>query len=164
MRRLGLVCVVCVLGLLAVLTHARTPVWASDYTLWQDAAATSPLRPRPRINYGRAAARAGDLELARQQFVDAIALSRDPRRSRYQQAFSYALAGSNLAHVLIQAGYHDAALDILNTVIADQPVFPHARFNRAALLAARGDCLAAYEDFQIAREGLPDARMPVCAE
>lgn len=164
MRLLRLMCVVSILGLLASVTHVRTQAWQSDYTVWADAAGKAPLRPRPRINYGRAAVRAGDLDLGRQQFVAAIHLSSDPRRSAYQRAFSFALASSNLAHVLNISGQQMAALDILNTAIAEQPYFPHARFNRAVLRASIGDCLGAYDDFQVAKTGLPDATMPVCHE
>lgn len=155
MRLLGGACVVGWLTLLGLTTHARTAVWQSDYTLWADAATVSPLCPRPRINYGRAALHQGEFDLARQQFVDAIRLSRDPRRSRYQQAFSYALGASNLAHVLAMRGEHAAALDILNDVIADQPVFPYARYNRGAIFAALGHCAEASEDVSVAQQALP---------
>lgn len=159
---LRVVCVVCLVGL-GTMTHARAFAWQSDETLWGAAVETTPLKPRPRINLGRVLAARGDYEGGRREFVAAYQLSFDERRSQYQREFSRSVAQTNLAHVFVRTGKIDAAMETLDRVLLEWPTLPQALYNRAAIYAARGECLKSETDYALALTQLPGLVKPPCS-
>lgn len=146
--------VVLLLLVMSGITYARATVWTSEYTLWTDAAAKAPQKPRPFINLGLAQEGTGDMDAALRTHQTALALSFQPRLTRYQQNFSRIASETNIARILAQTGREEAALRILDDVIARHPLFHFARYNRAVLLARTGRCA----------EGQPDAQLAVALD
>ena len=138
----------------AVLTHQRTTVWRSERSLWEDAVLKAPTKPRPVMNLGRAHDLAGDRELARMYYKDAVFASFDTRRPLYVRRYVRAAAETNLAHLLMSSGGEGdlmAATAMLEQVIAAYPAFPFSHYNMAAILQAAGQCVAARNEIAVAR-------------
>lgn len=168
MRALALLCVVWV-GLLAITTYHRAQVWQSDLTLWRDAAARSPRKPRPFINLGLAHEQlSGNLPAAFQAQQTALALAVQPRLSLYQQRFSRIASLTNIARLLAVTGQEAAAERVLDDLVAQYPLFPHSRYNRGVLYVKTGRCAAGLRDLRIAIQldsGLGAGQpLPVCGE
>jgi tetratricopeptide (TPR) repeat protein len=140
MPRFLLACAWLVLASWACVTHARAEVWASNLTLWTDAAAKAPLRPRAFINIGLEKELVGDLNGASQAYLAALALSQQDRLSTYQRVFHRAAAEVNNARVLALSGHPGMALSLLDEVIARHPDFLHAKYNKAVILAWLNAC------------------------
>lgn len=137
----------------AVTTHHRLPVWASDLTLWTDAAMKAPLKPRPVMNLGRARELGGDLETAAEAYRQTIRLTGDARRG--DRKFAKAAAQSNLAHVYMQEGRFASAMITLNHALLEYPDFPYAHYNKGALLWFFGACEDATKLLHTARSKDP---------
>lgn len=151
------------LGAAGILTHGRASVWTSEFSLWSDAAAKSPLKPRPFINLALAQEVAGDLDGAMRTHQTALALSYQPRLTAYQQKFSEIASQTNIARILAVTGHELQAERMLNSVIAAHPLFPFARFNRGILLSRTGRCEQGQPDLQLAELLDPALRNPGCA-
>ena len=143
-------CVVLLLLALWMGTHARAYTWQSNLTLWSDAVRKAPQKPRPWINLGLAQEEAGDMDAAMRTYTTSLTLAFQPRLTQYQQAFSRVASETNIARVLAQTGREEAALRMLNDVVARHPLFPHARWNRGVLLARLGRCHDGEADREIA--------------
>lgn len=143
--------VLCAWGALGTATYHRAGAWTNEFTLWTDAAAKAPSKPRPFINLGLALEAEGDMDAALRAHQTALALAYQPRLTLYQQRFSQLASETNIARILAQTGREEAAMRLLNEVIAAAPLFPHARWNRAVLFARTGRC----------QEGQADMRMAV---
>ena len=144
-------------------TYERASIWASDLALWTDATRQSPQKPRPFINLGLAREQAGDWPGAIRAQQAALALSFQPRLSQYQQKFSRIASETNIARILALTGQEEAALRILDDVIARHPLFPHSRYNRAVLYARTGRCAQGDADGRLAMLLDPDLRWPGCS-
>jgi protein O-mannosyl-transferase len=62
--------------LFSLLTYQRNTVWADTVTLWADAAAKSPNKPRPHVNLGRAYRKKGAYDKAMISYLNAFGLER----------------------------------------------------------------------------------------
>lgn len=163
MARPVCVCVWLLLGIAAILTHQRASVWTDEYTLWTDAAAKAPLKPRPFINLALALELRGDVDGALMAHQTALALSYQPRLTKYQQQFSEIASQTNIARLLAMTGREAQAERMLDDVIARHPLFPFSRFNRGILLARTGRCAQGLSDLQMAEALDPSLRNPGCA-
>ena len=157
-------CVVLVFLALGMSTHARAQVWRSNLTLWTDATQKAPQKPRPFINLGLAQEEAGDMDAAMRTYTTSLTLAFQPRLTQYQQAFYRVASETNIARVLAQTGREEAALRMLNDVVARHPLFPHARWNRGVLLARLGHCHEGEADRQIAVALDPSFPTLACAK
>lgn len=137
---------------LACLTHQQSRVWESDLTLWTHTAQWSPHAPRVLNNLGKAYARAGQYQLALDAWQAEIREANDTRRSPYQRAYGRDVANANIAYLLINLGDLQTADELLRALLTVSPEFPPARFNHGALLALRGECDAAREEYRYARQ------------
>lgn len=162
---------------LAVRTIVRNRDWQDNATLARATVAAVPDNAKWRLNLGVILLGDGDLAGARENLERAHAIDPDYPDAldslavvHYQQAD---LAGAirlareavaksssehpkrvdfsvNLAGFLIEAGEFDAALAILDRLIADHPDAARAYANRAVLAVRRGDWAAARRDLQAA--------------
>lgn len=137
---------------LGIVTNQRVSVWKSDASLWADAYAKAPLKPRPTINNGRAHELAGDPVSAEDLYRKAIWLAFDERRSAYVRRFSQAAAETNIAHLYMADGRLGSAMKILDGTLAEWPEFPYALYNRAAILWAYGACTEAQTTYAKAQQ------------
>jgi tetratricopeptide (TPR) repeat protein len=108
---------------LSVATVRRNAVWANDVTLWADAAAKSPEKPRPLLNLGAALAMSGRPQLGVGALRKAVGL--DP-------ASSYARA--QLATALLMLGRSAEAEPELREALRLAPADPEATYNLATML------------------------------
>lgn len=143
---------------LGVSTTVRCHVWTSDLSLWTDAAAKAPLKPRPVINEGRAHELAGQPEWAEAAYVRVIGLTWDTRRPAALRRYSKAAAETNLAHLHMKRGELASAMRILDDVARDWPDFPYAHYNRATIFWAYGLCDHAWTEYR--RAFLVDPSLP----
>lgn len=97
-------------------TYERAWTWADEGRLWQAAIETTPLKPRPWLNYGRTRAIAGDEYGARLAYGRALSLA-DDSRSPYEQAATQILVGVNLALADLQAGSYESSARHLHAVM-----------------------------------------------
>lgn len=140
----------------ACVTYTRAEVWQSNTTLWTDATAKAPLRPRGFINLGIEKELAGDLNGASQAYLTALALSQQPRLSTYSRTFHRAAAEVNNARVMARAGHPGIALSLLEDVLTRHPHFTHAHFQKGVLLVALGQCQLGLDSIRDAGPGFPD--------
>ena len=109
--------------LLTVATLRRNEVWASDISLWADAAAKSPVKARPFYNLGSALATAGYPEQGILALQRAVQL--DP---------SLARAHAQLGATLLAEGRVSLAEPEIRQAIRLDPKSPEPVFNLAMLL------------------------------
>lgn len=114
--------------LLAALTVQRNEVWASELSLWEDAAARAPAAFRVHSNLGLARYEAGDLAGARQALDRALDLNP-----------GYAKTWNNLGLVLEAEGADARALSAYAKSLEVRPDLTGARMNLARLHLARGE-------------------------
>lgn len=175
----------------AVLTHFRNETWRDSLTLWQDAAAKSPLKVRPLVNLGMEYQKRGDKERAIEYFSRASAAPHGLEHNRN-------IARANLAWMYFAAGDLQTAIDILNQVHQATPdlrvlnmlallavadgspqeglrltddilrVDPQWRFDpqlhltRGQAFHALKQCPEAMTEYAIVRQLKPGATTPVC--
>lgn len=137
---------------LACLTARQVGVWHDELSLWGRAVQVSSLRPRVRVNYGRALQIADQDTLALQEYQRGIALSFDDRRLPGANLYARLAAETDIATVLIhqqnvQGAWNQLAM-VLNT--PEWPLFPYAVFHRGVLEAITGQCHAAARDWLLA--------------
>ncbi|HEX7624606.1 MAG TPA: tetratricopeptide repeat protein, partial [Anaeromyxobacteraceae bacterium] len=114
-------------AVLAVATFRRNRVWASDISLWSDAAQKSPGKSRPHMDLGTALGAAGRLDDAARELRRAVEL--DP-------ASSYARA--QLGATLLALGRPAEAEPELREAVRLQPGDPEALFNLGMVLLRTG--------------------------
>lgn len=139
------------LVILAGVTSQQVRVWESEQSLWTQAVAWAPLKPRPHLNLGRAFDVSGGTERAEREYLLTTSLAMNPRREPRMQLFARVAAETNLAHLRMQRGQWATAMRILDQVLVEWPNFPYAAYNRAIILAVAGACQAAGESYQMAR-------------
>ena len=129
------------LAVLAAATYLRNATWENETTLWTDAAAKSPDKPRPHNNLGLQFIKAGKLNEAIEQFNIAIVLDEN-----------YAEARNNIGMLLIKKGELDEAEEIIREAIAIKPDYSHAYNNLGAIFSRRDEDEKAEESFIRATE------------
>ena len=125
------------LPLLAVLTWSRNPVWATELSLWQDAALKAPDMPRVQMNLGKALQHDGQWEAALAAYQRALEL--DPGRGD---------AYNNIGTLLHGRGDLDRAIAWYRRGIHRHPEETDIHLNLAQALAARGDLNLAQETYR----------------
>ena len=106
-----------ILALLAGVTVSRVSVWGSEEWLWREAAAHSPEKPRPWINYGRALSQREAHVAATVAFEQAALLSVPRARQRLDGPMRVMdLARLNLAITLAAQGRYSEALGHAATI------------------------------------------------
>ena len=124
----------------AARTSDQTRVWHSDLSLWTQAVAVSPLKPRPWINLGRALEADQRPAEASQAYHAAVRLSLDRTRPAREQAEARAVALTNLGRLAVRAGDRARGLGYLDAATDAVPEFAPALFQRALAWALMGQC------------------------
>ena len=119
------------------LTVQRNPVWATELTLWRDAASKAPEMPRPHLRLGVWHRGNGELDAAEAAYRRTLAL--DP---------GSAPALNNLGNVLRLKGDLAGAEEAYNRSLQLLPSYPEALINLAGLLNKRGQFEAALRLYQ----------------
>lgn len=123
---------------LAVATFRRNEVWSDDVTLWRDAAEKSPLKARPRLNYGKALFDRGDVDGAIEQYLAGVAL--DPRHAKLR---------NNLGVALHRKGRVDDAIVQFRAAIAIEPRYAEAHGNLGVAYGKKGWVREAGEEISL---------------
>lgn len=108
----SLVCTVLplvVLGMLAWRTHQAVPVWWSNLTLWQHAAAVAPLKPRPLVNVAGAQLEAGHTQAGLNALLQADRLARASHVPAYDRRLTRQTVEANLGAMLSGAAQRKVA-------------------------------------------------------
>jgi protein O-mannosyl-transferase len=171
--------VVAAAALLAValgfVTRDRNEVWRDQLSLWADAAAKSPRKPRPLNNLGAALSEAGRTDEAARAFLAAIRASPEHAEAYYNlgrlrmaerqepgeaiRLFQTALAlrpdyvdaYANLAGAYVQAGLPDAAVRVVEAAGPSIRESAEAQFNLGVARALLGDLTRAGEQVEVLR-------------
>jgi tetratricopeptide (TPR) repeat protein len=106
----------------SVMTVSRNPVYANNITLWEDAVAKSPEKPRPHFNLGQAYQDAQRLDDAVREYQRALALKPDIHA-----------AYSNIAAIYLDQRQFDKAEEVLGRVTTLAPDFTEGFINLAVL-------------------------------
>lgn len=85
-------------------TWTRAQAWTNERTLWIDAVAQAPDKPRPMVNLAKQYAVDGALDLAATYYTRALNMAGEPGRSRDEQVYGVGFAAANLAILRCQAG------------------------------------------------------------
>ncbi len=124
----GLVIAAAVLSVVfGVTTFLRNRVWASEITLWSDAAQKSPAKYRPHLNLGTALALTGRLDEGARELQRAVEI--DP---------GSAYARTQLGAALVVSGRLEDAEPELREAVRLVPDDPEALFNLGMVLLRRG--------------------------
>ncbi|WP_242335386.1 tetratricopeptide repeat protein [Anaeromyxobacter sp. SG66] len=123
---------------LAVTTFVRNEVWRSELSLWSDAAAKAPSKPRPHLNLGQALMAKHDVDAAIAQYR--LALRADPE---------YVEAHNNLGVALVEKGQVDEAIAHLELAVALLPSDADAQYNLGLAYGRKGRIDLAREHMQL---------------
>jgi tetratricopeptide (TPR) repeat protein len=145
---------------LAWVTSGRVRVFQTGKTLWADAHAKAPTKPRPTLNYARELELSGDVAGAEALYREVIAQAWDPRRPAYMRLSSQAAAETNIAHLRIKAGKFASAMEILDQTLKYWPIYPYAHFNRGTIFWELGLCEEARKEYQQAIDRDPALSLP----
>lgn len=85
----------------AAISASHVTVWRSELALWSHAAQIAPMKPRPVLNFGRAALLEGRVDLAEQAFYRTLALAERTDIPTYDRADAVTAATANLQTVEI---------------------------------------------------------------
>ena len=129
---------VVVLGGLAVALQARNVLWSSSEALWADAAAKSPTKARPHLNYGWELRRAGKPREALAEYRQALLHASDGTVRRGK-------AVGEMAPILFDMGRADEAIDLLRRALREAPDDPEVEQNLALCYLKTGDLTRAGE-------------------
>jgi Flp pilus assembly protein TadD len=136
----------CLTLLFSVCSYKRNLIWRDEITLWQDAAAKSPNKPRTLYNLALAFSRIGRYKEAIGLLTRAISL-----KPNYVEAYN------NLGAALADSGRPDEAVPVLEKAISIKPDHPEAYFNLGNVyLAQQGTVNAARSFFTKAIMLKPD--------
>lgn len=130
---------------LCAATVLRNRVWRSEITLWQDAASKSPAKVRPHQNLALYYSMQGQLDLARKELQQALAI--DPR--------NYELH-NNLGIVYKQLGDFNSAIQEYQIVLKLEPGDAMAHYNLGNIYLAQGNLDAAIREYQACAAIIPD--------
>jgi len=131
--------------ILGTATYARNTVWATEISLWEDAARKSPRKVRPHQNLGTYYGMAGRLEDAKRELIAALQLAPD----------NYELH-NNLGIVYRKLGDYDRAVQQYMIVIRLNPSDPMARYNLGNVYLAQGNLEGAIREYRAALAVIPD--------
>jgi tetratricopeptide (TPR) repeat protein len=142
-------------GVLAVTAVSRNRVWASELTLWSDAARKSPAKSRPHNNLAAALA---DADRPAEALPHAVAAIRfDPYNAE---------AHYNLGRILLLEGRYPEAAGSLEHALQLRSDYPDAYANLAAALlrlGRAGDAVALLEGARTSIGDNPPALYNLCA-
>ncbi len=130
---------------LATVTYLRNTIWASEITLWEDAARKSPLRVRPHQNLGIYYGMQGRLEDARRELIAALQL--EP---------SSAELHNNLGMIYKKMAAYDDAIQEYTTVVKLAPGDGVVHYNLGNVYLAQDRVDEAIREYQVAAELIPD--------
>ena len=174
---LALAAMAIMIAALGIRTVVRNRDWRNNLTLFRAAVQAVPGSEKMRANLGRAYLDHGQNELARKELDVALQIvPEDPgalasygvlefRAGNYQAAGkmmehafyicrrgdqNYEYIAVNLAAVYMQTDHIDAALQLLNGLIAESPRYSRAWANRAVIHYKRGEIEAAQSDAETA--------------
>ncbi|HET6515658.1 MAG TPA: tetratricopeptide repeat protein [Thermodesulfovibrionales bacterium] len=126
-------------------THARNKVWASEISLWEDAARKSPLRVRPHQNLGMYYAFEGYLEDAKRELMTALALEpNDPKLH------------NNLGMLYKKMKAYDQAVEEYSTVLRLAPGDAIVHYNLGNVYLEQGRVPEAVQEYQVTVRLIPD--------
>ena len=178
-RRGGAVAVVAVFMALGAGTWRRSIVYASEETLWQDAAAKNPDGWMPHYNLGTCLLQAGRLEGAIAHFEQAvrirpdlakvqsnlgIALAQDGRAQEAVMHFERALqidpdladVHGNLGHALMLQGNESGAIEHWRQALRIKPDYAEIQYDLGLALEQSGKIEEAIEHYELALKLQPD--------
>jgi protein O-mannosyl-transferase len=130
---------------LGIGTYLRNTVWASEVSLWEDAAMKSPAKTRPLQNLGMYYSMQGRLAEAEEVLQKAIRI--DPR--------NYELH-NNLGIVYRKQGDLDGAIREYSIALQLQPTDPMAHYNIGNIYLAQGNLEGAIQEYQVSIRLAPD--------
>jgi tetratricopeptide (TPR) repeat protein len=168
--------VVVVLGLM---TASRNTVFANSISLWEDAVAKAPEKPRPHFNLGQAYQDAQRLPDAVREYEQSLALKPDIYAAYSNLAAIYLDQGQlqkgeemllkvtslsptftegfiNLAVLYIRKRDPDKALATINKALETNPSSFAAHYNKGEVLTMKGEYKAAIESYKTAVYLRPD--------
>jgi tetratricopeptide (TPR) repeat protein len=130
---------------LAIGTYARNRVWASEISLWEDAAMKSPAKLRPHLNLGTYYSFQGRLEDAKREIMIALTLS--PASPELH---------NNLGMIYRKMKAYDHAIYEYTTVLKLAPGDAIAHYNLGNVYLEQGRIPDAAREYQIAVRLIPD--------
>jgi tetratricopeptide (TPR) repeat protein len=131
--------------LLSVGTYERNRVWASEISLWEDAARKSPAKLRPHLNLGTYYGFQGRLEDAKREIMTALTLA--PTNPELH---------NNLGMIYRKMKAYDRAIDEYTTVLKLAPEDAIAHYNLGNVYLEQGRILEAAREYQVAVRMIPD--------
>jgi tetratricopeptide (TPR) repeat protein len=171
---------------LAAATHARNAVWETNESLWRDAVAKSPAKPRPHLNLGQALWELGDSAGAFREYQRALSLddgTMHPAQravayqnasaalggmGRHGEAIAAALKGlevapgdpllmNNLAVSYRGLGNHAEARRWAEKAVARAPGLPQPHLTLSQVLIAEGDVPGTVREIRAALAADPES-------
>jgi tetratricopeptide (TPR) repeat protein len=130
---------------LTVASYHRNTVWASEISLWEDAAKKSPAKIRPLQNLGMYYSMVGRLAEAKEELLKAIRI--DPR--------NYELH-NNLGIVYRKQGDLARAIREYSIALQLQPTDPMAHYNIGNIFLAQGNLEGAIREYEASIRLAPD--------
>jgi tetratricopeptide (TPR) repeat protein len=130
---------------LTIATYVRNTVWASEISLWEDAAKKSPAKIRPLQNLGMYYSQQGRLAEAEEELRKAIRI--DPRNYKLH---------NNLGIVYRKQGDLAGAIREYSIVLQLQPTDPMAYYNIGNIYLAQGNLEGAIREYQASIRLAPD--------
>ncbi|MBT8367983.1 MAG: tetratricopeptide repeat protein, partial [Deltaproteobacteria bacterium] len=121
---------------LGTATYIRNSIWATEFSLWQDAMGKAPQSARPLANlawqlaYGPEA-RPSQYELALKLYDKALYLQK-PR------SFSEPIIMNNMAGIYFKKEEHQKAIDLLEKALTISPAYARGRHDLVRILVANG--------------------------
>ena len=141
----GALAAVAVVGALGVETRARSRVYWSAESLWQDTVSKRPNDPRSRVAYGEALAAAGRMVEAEAQLQVAVTLAPEDPNARVR-----------LGSVLAQQRKFDAAVPQLERALALRPADVDAHRFLGEIYAVQRQDQLAVRHYELALAFVPD--------
>jgi Tfp pilus assembly protein PilF len=130
---------------LAVGTYTRNRVWASEISLWEDAARKSPAKLRPHLNLGTYYSFHGRLEDAKREIMIALTLS--PTSPELH---------NNLGMIYRKMKAYDYAIDEYTSVLKLAPGDAIAHYNLGNVYLEQDRIPEAVREYQVAVRLIPD--------
>jgi tetratricopeptide (TPR) repeat protein len=140
----------------AISVHVRNLDWQDEIRFWEVTAEQAPPEsPEPHAELGTRLAWRGEAERALVHYERAIALQHDFAR-RYPRRGVDPLLRANAALVLSEVGRYDAAAEILESLVREDPERPAHRLHVGAVYARQLEFDRATRELEIALELYPD--------
>lgn len=119
---------------LGMATHDRNAVWVTGESLWRDAVAKSPAKPRPHLNLGQALAEQGQTAEALRAYRRGLALDDGTTHLRH-----LAVAYGNVSTALGEMGSYREGIEAARKGLRLFPESPKLANNLAVLYHKSGD-------------------------